>query len=152
KRAALPIKKESAKKAAEPYAAEAPSSAPAPRPAPVASDEPAPSARPAQSPRAADEEKQRSLDKNALKPKDDAGSEAALARRADQLFAAHRWSEAIAAYRELLRRYPAADAEPRWRTRLKDAQAQAGADPAAPPPTKAAKARPKASAAAPVSE
>ena len=51
-----------------------------------------------------------------------APSQEALARRADQLYAAHRWSAAIAAYRELLRRYPDADLEPRWRARLAQAQ------------------------------
>jgi len=49
-------------------------------------------------------------------------SQEALARRADQLFAARRWSEAIAAYRELLRRFPDADLKSRWRTRITQAE------------------------------
>ena len=50
-----------------------------------------------------------------------------LARRAEQLFAARRWSAAIAAYRELLRRFPDADLQPRWSARLTQAQAEADA-------------------------
>jgi hypothetical protein len=52
----------------------------------------------------------------------------ALARRAEQLFAARRWSEAIAAYRELLRRFPDADLKSRWRARITSAEAQSDAD------------------------
>jgi anti-sigma factor RsiW len=61
---------------------------------------------------------------------DEAPSQETLARRADQLFAAHHWSAAIAAYRELLRRYPDADLKPRWRARL--TQAQVAEDASAP--------------------
>jgi hypothetical protein len=133
--------KASAKKS-EPYAAEAPvSAARAAAPRPVANDKPEKAAR---APAAQDDEKQL---QNQLKSKSDgAGSEAALARRADQLFAAHRWSEAIAAYRELLRRYPEADAESRWRARLKEAQAQADVQQQGPAQAaKAAKAQQKSS-------
>jgi len=54
---------------------------------------------------------------------DEGASREALARRADELFAARRWSDAIAAYRELLRRYPEADLKARWRARITRAQA-----------------------------
>jgi hypothetical protein len=45
-----------------------------------------------------------------------------LVRRADRLFAEHRWEEATTAYTELLRRYPSADAAPRWRARVVEAR------------------------------
>jgi len=80
-------------------------------------------------------------DDEARKP-DDATSQEALTRRAEELFAARRWSEAIAAYRELLRRYPDADLKTRWRARLTQAQAASGA-----PAGGAARAAAKASAA-----
>jgi anti-sigma factor RsiW len=118
--------KKKAEAKAEPYAAAAPAAAaPAPKPAPVAVASNAPSkSQPAQGQsQLKDAEKSRVVQKQAKA--DDADSEEALTRRADQLFAQRRWSEAIAAYRELLRRYPRDDAEPRWRTRLKEAQAQA---------------------------
>ena len=51
-----------------------------------------------------------------------APSQEALARRADQLYAAQHWSAAIAAYRELLRRFPDAEVKARWRARLTEAQ------------------------------
>ncbi|HEX4405034.1 MAG TPA: zf-HC2 domain-containing protein, partial [Polyangia bacterium] len=51
-----------------------------------------------------------------------ASTQEALTRRAEQLFAAHRWSAAIAAYRELVRRFPDADLKPRWSARLTQAQ------------------------------
>jgi Putative zinc-finger len=54
-------------------------------------------------------------------------SQEALTKRAEQLFTAHRWQEAIAAYRELLRRFPDADPVTRWRTRLVQAQREASA-------------------------
>ena len=62
-------------------------------------------------------------------PSKDAKADAAptqetLAHRAEQLFAARRWSEAIAAYRELLRRFPDAELKTRWRARLTQAEAQ----------------------------
>jgi hypothetical protein len=47
---------------------------------------------------------------------------ATLARKAEQLFAAGRWGEAITAYRELLRRFPEADGAGQWRSRLVQAQ------------------------------
>jgi hypothetical protein len=47
---------------------------------------------------------------------------ATLARKAEQLFAAGRWGEAITAYRELLRRFPDADGVGQWRSRLVQAQ------------------------------
>jgi hypothetical protein len=100
----------------------------APRSVPTSSNKPSqPSAKAAQAP-AADDEKQLSglgSGKNELKSKQDSSSEQVLARHADQLYAARRWSEAVAAYRELLRRYPDADAGARWRARLKEAMAQA---------------------------
>jgi hypothetical protein len=58
----------------------------------------------------------------------DDATQATLARRADELFAAGRWSEAVAAYRELLRRFPHADHEARWRARVSQAQALADRD------------------------
>jgi len=42
----------------------------------------------------------------------------ALAQRADQLLAARRWTEASAAYRDLLRRFPTHPSAPQWRIRL----------------------------------
>lgn len=62
---------------------------------------------------------------------DDAAAQATLARRADELFAAHRWPEAIAAYRELLRRWPDAPLKPRWRARLTQSESAKSAAPAA---------------------
>ncbi len=50
-----------------------------------------------------------------------------LARRAEQLFAARRWSAAIAAYRDLIRRFPDADLAPRWSARITQAQAESDA-------------------------
>ncbi len=50
-----------------------------------------------------------------------------LARRAEQLFAAHRWSAAIAAYRDLVRRFPDADLKPRWSARITQAQSKSDA-------------------------
>jgi len=68
-----------------------------------------------------------------------------LARRAEQLFAAHRWSAAIAAYRELIRRFPDADLKPRWSARITQAQAESDtASPAASRPKVRAKASKKA--------
>ncbi|HEV3030334.1 MAG TPA: hypothetical protein VG319_01765 [Polyangia bacterium] len=84
---------------------------------------------------------------------DDAASREALARRADELFAARRWSEAVEAYRELLRRYPDADLKTRWRARLRQAQAaneaapEGEADRAAAKASAASKSAPKAKAA-----
>ena len=56
-----------------------------------------------------------------------APTQEALARRAAQLFAARRWSAAIAAYRDLIRRFPDAELEPRWSARLTQAQAESDA-------------------------
>ncbi len=53
------------------------------------------------------------------------GSTDALAQRADRLFADGRWTEAAAAYRDLLRLDPRNAAAARWRSRLSSAQAQA---------------------------
>ena len=62
----------------------------------------------------------------AFPAKDDAAapSFATLARHADELYAAHRWSEAAAAYRDLVRRWPDVAPAKRWRTRLAEAQAE----------------------------
>jgi hypothetical protein len=134
-----------AKKPSSPPSADKPSVAagvPASRekaiaPAPVAQ------AAPMESPSRSYEKAERLQDKDVAdgpagrkESKQDAGSPEALARRADQLFVAGRWSEAAAAYRDLLRRYPDADLAPRWRSRL--AQAQLAAKDA--PTAKAAKA------------
>jgi hypothetical protein len=56
--------------------------------------------------------------------KDAAPSVDTLARKAGELFAAGRWNEAIAAYRDLLRRFPDADPVPQWRSRLLQAERQ----------------------------
>jgi hypothetical protein len=77
----------------------------------------------------------------------------ALIRRADQLYAEHRWEEAAAAYEDLLRRFPGAEGVARWRTRVAsarraatpvEASKAAAAEPAASPPPPAA-AAPRAS-------
>jgi hypothetical protein len=62
-----------------------------------------------------------------------------LSDRADKLAAAHRWSEAIAAYRDLLKQFPRHPSVPTWRNRLATAQSAAAAEAdssqfAAPPP------------------
>jgi anti-sigma factor RsiW len=102
--------------------------APAPAAAPVAAAPPPPApelakkkaaapAKPSAAPaRARAEEPDRASD--------DASAQATLARRADELFSAHRWPDAIAAYRELLRRWPDAPLKPRWRDRLAQSQAE----------------------------
>ena len=62
---------------------------------------------------------------------------AAQVSRADGLMHARRWADAVAAYRELLRRYPAHPSAPLWRQRLAAAQASLAADTgqfAVPPP------------------
>ena len=61
----------------------------------------------------------------------------ALASRADGMMRERRWADAVAAYRELLRRYPAHPAVAVWRQRLAASQAALAADTgqfAAPPP------------------
>jgi hypothetical protein len=89
-----------------------------PAPAPVAE---APMA--AQAP-AREAMKDSARSSTAAKERDADAEQVALARRAEQLFAARRWSEAVAAYRELLRRYPEADPASRWRSRLAQAQTE----------------------------
>jgi hypothetical protein len=127
--------------------------APAAAPAPVAAARPAPSApkremandmldvAPTRKSRVADEESAVAKSDSAgparvaKKAKRDvsdsplvAPSLDTLAKRAEQFFAARRWQEAIAAYRELLRRFPDADPATRWRTRLVQAQREASAN------------------------
>jgi anti-sigma factor RsiW len=84
-------------------------------------------------------------------------SQETLTRRADRLFAAQRWSEAVAAYEELLRLYPDADLKPRWRERVAQAKAYVAKGNAEPAMAKKAakahaKAKPTSSAAAPAKE
>jgi hypothetical protein len=60
-----------------------------------------------------------------------------LAARAQGFMDAHRWRDAIAAYADLLRRYPQHPLAPEWRRRLATAQAAVAADTgqfATPPP------------------
>jgi hypothetical protein len=87
---------------------------------------------------------------DAKKEKDVAPSYQALARRADELYAAGRWAEATAAYADLLRRFPTAEPAPRWRARLATAQREAAPPPAAGKP--AAPSKTGKAAAAPASE
>jgi hypothetical protein len=89
---------------------------------------------------------EKASDQSAEDKTDGAPSQEALARRADKLYAARRWSAAIAAYRELLRRYPDAEVTPSWRARVAEAEAQLGGDVHA---SKAAAKAAKRSAAAP---
>jgi len=72
------------------------------------------------------------------KEKDAAAPYEALAKRADELYAAQRWSEAAVAYNELVRRFPNAEAAAlaRWRARM--AVAQRSAAPKDAPAAKAA--------------
>ena len=51
-----------------------------------------------------------------------------LAERAQKLFDAHRWDDAAAAYRDLLRRFPRDTAADAWRKRLATAQSAAAAE------------------------
>jgi hypothetical protein len=85
----------------------------------------------------------------AKKEKDAPAPWEAPAKRADELYAARRWSEAAAAYNDLLRRFPTAPLAFAWRSRLGTAQREAApkAPPAAAKPAKAAPA-----AASPASE
>ncbi|HVZ70856.1 MAG TPA: zf-HC2 domain-containing protein [Polyangia bacterium] len=64
--------------------------------------------------------------------RDGGPSQALLVKRAEQLFAARRWSEAIAAYRELLRRFPDADVAPKWKTRVADSEKELATERTAP--------------------
>jgi hypothetical protein len=61
-------------------------------------------------------------DDRAARQKEAAPSLEALVRKAEQLFAAGRWTEAAAAYRDLLRRFPDADPAAQWRARVVQAQ------------------------------
>jgi hypothetical protein len=109
-------------------AAEAPATTPAPGAAPPAPAAPPPAPAPAKSSVAynADAEElaapQESEAKSTKKEKKQStakgGPAETLAQRADRLFAAGRWSEAVEAYRELLRRDPHNDDADRWRRRL----------------------------------
>jgi hypothetical protein len=63
-----------------------------------------------------------------------------LTRRADHFFAVQHWSEAIAAYQELLRLYPDADLKTRWRERIAQAKTYVAQESAATASKKAAKA------------
>lgn len=97
---------------------------------------PAPAAAPAAEPSYAEERDEEAPAKRKAAPAADTKAEAkkearekdapapyeAPARKADELYAAQRWSEAAAAYADLLRRFPTADQAPRWRTRLATAQ------------------------------
>jgi hypothetical protein len=113
------------KAASQAARAAAPVAAAPPPPAPeLAKKKAAAPAKPSSAPARAEEQDHAS---------DDASAQATLARRADELFTAHRWPEAIAAYRELLRRWPDAPLKPRWRDRLAQSQAES-AKAAAPAP------------------
>jgi hypothetical protein len=90
----------------------------APAPAPAA-----PRAEPAAAGKAA------SAPAGARKEKDAAPPYEALAKRADELFAAQRWAEAAAIYNELVRRYPTAAPAILARWRLQSAVAQREAAP-----------------------
>jgi hypothetical protein len=104
----------------------------------------APAAAPAEAEKELDEERSDKKAKRADKAeKPAAGSPEAMARRADQLYAEQRWSEALAAYQELLRRYPSADGAPRWRARVAEAREAMAAAPAT--ATRKAKAAPASS-------
>jgi hypothetical protein len=67
----------------------------------------------------------------AKKEKDAPAPWEAPAKRADELYAARRWSEAAAAYNDLLRRFPTAPLAFAWRSRLTVAQRESA--PKAPP-------------------
>jgi hypothetical protein len=90
--------------------------------APASNAAPAKSAAPSAQPAPKDAEKERKQDEGG------APSQETLARRADQLYATRHWSEAILAYRELLRRYPDADLTPRWRARITQAEVASESD------------------------
>jgi hypothetical protein len=103
----------------------APAAEPPPPPAAPAPVAAAPAAR------AQSADKAEAPPADAKKEKDAAASYQALARRADELYAAGRWAEATAAYTDLLRRFPTAELAPRWRARLATAQREAAPPPAA---------------------
>jgi hypothetical protein len=142
---AYAAKKAAPKPEAKPVvAASAPASQAAPRekaPAAPAKDAPRPSAK---------AEKARSNDENLVEHESPAHAEPApapapsqdtLTRRADHFFAVQRWSEAIAAYQELLRLYPNADLKTRWRERIAQAKTYVAQESAQTASKKAAKAR-----------
>jgi hypothetical protein len=137
---------ELAKKKAPPAAAESDEGAvasAAPREqAPVAANAAAPERAPAKPSYLKSEKAPAAKDADKERKQVEPTSEAALARRADQLFEAREWSAAIAAYRELLRRYPDADLAPRWRARVSQGQAAVAAANAETTSKSAAKAAP----------
>jgi hypothetical protein len=87
---------------------------------------------------------------DAKKEKDAPAPWEAPAKHADELYAAQRWSEASAAYNDLLRRFPAAPLAFAWRSRLTIAQREAA--PKTAPAAKAAKKPTAPAAASPASE
>jgi len=107
----------------------------APAPAPSVASAPAPAAPPPPSvpkPRAKkvnayasdegyDVEGDAKAEKKSASPRNNTND--GLLQRAERLFAAERWAEAAAAYRELLRRDPHGDYAERWRQRLVAAEA-----------------------------
>src|SRR5204863_5394490 len=97
-------------------------SAPAPAPSEARSAPVAPAAAPVARSEAA---KAAAPSADTKKEKDAAPSYETLAKRADDLYAAQRWPEAIAVYNDLLRRFPTAEPAPRWRSRLGIAQREA---------------------------
>jgi hypothetical protein len=136
-------KKVAPKPAAKAVAAHAPASEAAPRE--KAATSPAKNAQRA----AAKPEQARSNQENLVEHESPARAEPlqqqppsleTLTRRADHFFAVQRWSEAIAAYQELLRRYPDADLKTRWRERIAQAKTYVAQDAAQTASKKAAKA------------
>jgi len=77
----------------------------------------------ARRPSTADSDEETSDDDDAAPMREKNRQDATPVARADRLFAAGRWVEAVTAYRELLRRYPGSPDAPRWRQRLAAAQA-----------------------------
>jgi hypothetical protein len=101
----------------------APAAAPSMAPPPPASPPPAPQQKlRARSEVAADEGGWPAQDLDAKSERKQASNKGSagetLLQRADRLFAEGRWTEAAAAYRELLRRDPRSDDAERWRRRL----------------------------------
>jgi anti-sigma factor RsiW len=139
----------------EVYQEESPASAPAE--AAEVQDAPAPPSRVASRRTSLDEaqEDEAGPAKKEKKAKDAPSTVEALSRRADQLYAAGHWDEAVAAYEELLRRFPSADGVPRWRVRVAAAhravvaERAAASKAAAPKAAAASKAAPAAAKAAP---
>jgi hypothetical protein len=120
------------KKTASPPAAAKPQVAPA---APSAAAAGAPAA---QAP-AKDEPAKTASD---AKERDATSARDVLARRAEQLFVARRWDEAVAAYRELLRRFPDADPAAKWRARMAQAERESAESAATKSATKKAASAP----------